>query len=63
MFGDIWFADAATRDDARRRWARLWYPTEHYWAMSDVVPALRARGLGAEWERVLECAGVLSLSR
>lgn len=63
MFGDIWFADAATRDDARRRWARLWDPTEHYWAMSDVVPALRARGLGAEWERVAECAGVLSLRR
>ena len=63
MFGDIWFADAAARDDARRRWTRLRDPNEHYWTMDEVLPALRARGLAADWEPVSECAGVLSLSR
>jgi putative AdoMet-dependent methyltransferase len=63
VFGDIWFADDNSRDAARVRWERLWDPTEHYWAMDEMVPALRARGLAADWERVSECAGVLTLAR
>jgi len=62
VIGDIGFADAATRDRARRAAGPAW-DEEHYWIMEEMGPRLRGDGWTVAWEQVSAFGLALRLRR
>ncbi len=58
VVGDVAFETARIREEAHRRWAKLWDEEEHYWAADEAIVACEQVGLQMSYTQVSSCGGV-----
>ncbi|MBV9791395.1 MAG: class I SAM-dependent methyltransferase [Chloroflexi bacterium] len=63
LIGDIAFATAGAREQARQQLGDRWDEDEYYWAADEALDRLRQAGLAAEYTQISACGGVFVVQR
>lgn len=63
IVADIAFPTVQAREEAHKRWKKLWDESEYYWAADETVAACKTKGLSAAFRQLSSCGGVFVIKR
>jgi putative AdoMet-dependent methyltransferase len=63
VIGDIAFPTSGARDQARKKWTRLWDEDEYYWAADEAADSCKSVGLQVTYKQISSCGGVFTIER